>query len=502
MIEPDLRVQKQANVSQIDALDIVTFTVTIDHTGGSTTDAFDVRFVDMLPAGFSYVANSLTHISGVAPSTLMEAAGTIDATWAVLLDGQASTLQFQASVNSAAQAGSALTNRADIDWSSLPGNANGLLSVYNPNSTERTGAGGVNDYEAFDTAVVSVDIATNKSIVATSEAATTGNNVAVGEIVRYHLWVQLPEGTAPSFQIQEALPTGLMYLDDGSASLAFISNGPGIQSSTLGSGFVQTGASGAITPLSTLPASAVLNGPFLDGTDPLFSLGDLTNADNDADAEFVVIEFNASVLNTVSNTAGATHLNQFDVSVDGTPITPASNIVQTQLVEPSITDVTKTVMTPAGGGVDAGQAVTYSVTYSNAAGTSTAFDVQLVDVLPVGLTNLANVRVFRNGTLTATGFTDVSTASTLDLVVDRVDPGDQIELRYDAVVATSVLPDVTIANAVTVQYSSLPGNVGTLLIQPAQRPAARDQPLARERATVASMTIETWPVRVFRLLLM
>ncbi len=68
---------------------------------------------------------------------------------------------------------------------------------------ERTGAdgsGGLNDYEATDPAVIRVVRPEPvKTIVATSEAHT-GNpsgteQVAAGEIVRYHIYTTIPEAT-------------------------------------------------------------------------------------------------------------------------------------------------------------------------------------------------------------------------------------------------------------------------------------------------------------------
>ncbi len=463
VVEPDLQVQKSASPIQADALDTVGFTITIGHTAASTTDAYDITLDDVLPAGFAYEGASLTFVSGVPPIGLTESGGTISAAWTTLALGQTSTLQFQATVNALQQAGSSLSNTATIQWTSLPGPTDSDLSVHDPNSRERTGTGGANDYVDTDTATVSVDVASNKSIAATSEAGTTGGSVTIGEIVRYHLSVQLPEGTAPGFRIIDALPDGMQFLNDGTALFAFVSNQSGIQSSTLGSSVVQIGASGSLTPTFILPAAAVAGGPFAGGTDPIFSLGDLINSDNDADAEFVILEFNAIVLNVASNFAGVTHANRFRTLVAGSQVGPVSNTVSTRVVEPSITDVAKNVLTPAGGGVDANQTVTYAVSFSNSSGpqSATAYDVRLTETLPVELTNLANLRVLRNGLAVPGGFINNSTGSSLDVVLAQVAPGDQIEVRYDVTVALSTPPGIAIDNLVDLRYSSLPGDRGT-----------------------------------------
>src|SRR5262249_40032965 len=108
------------------------------------------------------------------------------------------------------------------------------------------------------------------------------------------------------------------------------------------------------------------------GTDVRFKLGTLTNADSDADREFVVVEFNALLDNSVagSNDAGDTRTNTFNVFLNATPQNgPASGGVQVRVVEPFIpfnaaTD-NKTVVPTSG---DAGDIVTYTLVYTNANG--------------------------------------------------------------------------------------------------------------------------------------
>ncbi|MCA9150436.1 MAG: hypothetical protein KDA92_14090, partial [Planctomycetales bacterium] len=312
-------------------------------------------------------------------------------------------------------------------------------------------------YSATNIADIVIAIGTGKSIATTSEAHTSGSSVAIGEIVRYHLFAQIPEGSAPQFQIVDALPAGLQFLNDGTITAALVSDG-GLTSSTLGAGFANVGASSGITPLATLPAGAISGGPFGDGTDVTFSFGDLTNTDNDLDGEFVVLEFNAIALNTVGNVAGTSLSNQFTTRVSGAQVGAASPAVAVTIVEPSITDVVKAALAPASSGVDAGQVATYSVTFSNAAGAnrSTAFETRVTDTLPAGLANLTNVRVFRNSSQIATGFVNSSTASQLDVILAEIAPGDAIEIRYDATVANSVAPGSSLNNTVNVTYSSLP----------------------------------------------
>ena len=55
------------------------------------------------------------------------------------------------------------------------------------------------------------------------------------------------------------------------------------------------------------------------GGNVTFSLGDLTNSENDPDLELVVIEFNALVNNMTSNVNGTILTNKFEINVDGQP---------------------------------------------------------------------------------------------------------------------------------------------------------------------------------------
>ncbi len=463
VIEPVLDVTKVANSPTIDALDTVTYTVTVSHAVGSNTEAYDVSLVDVVPPDLNYVPSSWTHTGGTAPDTIGESGSTLSAFWNAFPIGATSTFQFQATVTPGIQAGSSVVNTATGTWTSLPGPVASDLSIYNSNSRERTGAGGVNDYLDTGVSTVTVAIQTSKTLVATSENSTTGTGVAIGEIVRYRLAAQIPEGSAPNFQLNDQLPDGLQFLDDGTATLALVSNGAGLTSSTLVGNFSVVGSSSSIVPSEPLPSGAISGGPFVSGTDPMFSLGSLTNADDDADGEFVVLEFNALVTNTAGNVATTDLDNSFIVRVAGSQVGAPSPIQRVTVVEPSITNLAKVPLAPADSGVDGGQVVTYRLTYSNPSGAtrSSAFDARVLDSLPAELTSLTNVRVFRNGSPLSSGFVDASSSTTLDVTLLQVAPGDSIEIRYDATVVTSVAPGFTIGNGADLTYTSLPGPSGT-----------------------------------------
>jgi fimbrial isopeptide formation D2 family protein len=222
--------------------------------------------------------------------------------------GGSITVTYSATLGASLTPNQTLSNAATVTYTSLPGangtnpNPTGSMTPGTPGSStgERAGSGTApNDLTASRAATVTVlTLSPTKSVVGTSEAATSGTNATIGEIVRYRLRVRLAESNAlTAFQIQDALPIGMTFLSDGTARVALVSNGPGITSSTLsGAGLAVSGNQtnvGSITPTFVLPPTAILGAPFVTGTDPIFSLGNLNNQDRDSDEEFIVLDFNA-----------------------------------------------------------------------------------------------------------------------------------------------------------------------------------------------------------------
>ncbi len=136
------------------------------------------------------------------------------------------------------------------------------------------------------------------------------------KIARYRLIVAIPEGSLADFSIFDVLPAGLRFLNDGTAKAAFVSTS-GMTSSTISGASLNlvgsmanstTPTSAEITfilPDSTISTSATTNeDTYASGTDIYFKFGDLTNlSENDADSEYVVVEFNALVENITGNQA-------------------------------------------------------------------------------------------------------------------------------------------------------------------------------------------------------
>ena len=322
---------------------------------------------------------------------------------------------------------------------------------------ERDGSGGVNDLRVTATAQTAVaEITATKSIVATSEAHTTGSSVAVGEIVRYRLVATLPEGTATAATFVDLLPNGLRALLDGTARVALVSDSVPITSSTLTDpplgGLVAVGDEttiDAVTPVATLPPGSLSAGPG-SGADLTVSLGDLTNPERDPDDEFVVVEFNALVDNTAVNDNGANRNNRFRVQVDGATAATSPNVAVT-VREPRIT-LAKTFPGPES--PDAGDTVPVRIVATNA-GSATAFEPVLSDVLPAGMTPQAPVSVTSPAGVSV--LEDTVSGDTVTVALDRLAPGQSVTVDLDVVLDDDIAPALDLTNTATARWTSLPG---------------------------------------------
>ncbi len=493
VIEPTIQISKSVSPATTDAGNTVTYTVVLTNPASGSTSAFDVAWEDTVQSSLTYQAGSLSASCspGVSATTNDSSAPTLRAAVTQINPGQSCTLTYAATVNYAVSPGQTVGNTATVQWSSLSGTISDRSS-YNPDSDERDGSGGINDYRAQATANLTIQAAQpNKYLVATSDAHTgvvSGNpRVAIGEIVRYRIVVQLPEGSSPNFQIQDLLPPGLQFLDDNTTRFALIADGAGISSTAVGSipavttaSCTVSGSSADATTPATLPCSlpdanigsdnSTSSDPdsYASGTDPYFKFGSLTNNDNDADGEFVVVEFNALVLNEAVNSAGTSLENRARVWINGSQNGAASPIIPVVIAEPDLT-LTKAQTSFS----DAGDTVTYTLTITASSGDNraTAFDLNLTDTLNTYLTpNPASLNITSTQPATCTGngggTTAFSTAAswninTLTVTATCLDPGRSITISFNARVSANVPAGYTLPNAASLSFTSLPGSNGS-----------------------------------------
>jgi uncharacterized repeat protein (TIGR01451 family) len=295
------------------------------------------------------------------------------------------------------------------------------------------------------------------AVIASSLSSTSGSNVTIGEIVRVRVIVQQElSGTyAPSdFNVDATLPAGLQLLP-GTVDMALVSD-LGMTSTldpTGTGGLNQVGNDtniNSITPTFLVPPSAITTDPTTGAL--VFNTGISNVADNDANSEYIVIDYDALVTNVASNQAAppTTLSSTFQLFVGGQLCGVCQGAVPVTVVEPSITNLTKNVSVNA-----AGDTATYTLTFSNT-GNSVAYDVRVVDNLPAGLTlNAGSVNV-----VGGTGLTDRSGASTLDLTFDSVAAGASVTITYSTAIPAADRNGQPVTNTVNLDYTSLPGDNG------------------------------------------
>ena len=294
------------------------------------------------------------------------------------------------------------------------------------------------------------------SLADSSEAATTGSIVAPGEVVRLRMVVDIPDGVTTGAELRPDLAPGLRFANDGSTTIALVSdNGftttvPGPSAQVVGGGASAVDVAG-ITPTQQLDSAMITDGAggalpaglMASGADPVFELGDLTNTDGaDADSEFIIIEFNAIVENEAVNnfTAGASPFS-FEFHGNGA-LEDTSNIHDLFVSEPAIFDVSKVVISVVG------NQITYEVTFSNT-GALDAHNVRVYEDF-AGAVN----QTFGSLSSAPPGTINNSDADTLDLEIPVVaGSGGSVTVTYTAT-ATDPTIDVPVTD-VEVTYTSL-----------------------------------------------
>jgi uncharacterized repeat protein (TIGR01451 family)/fimbrial isopeptide formation D2 family protein len=445
IVEPRLQVAKTALPTTGDAGDTITFTVTLTHAAVSNADAFDVTLSDLVPAGMTF--GLVTGTSGVAP-TVTPSAGGFSATIASFPLGSTTTIQFTATLDPGINPGQVLTNTAASAWTSLPG-APGQQSTFNTVSTERTGStldpgGAVNNYTASGSATVTGRAeATAKTIAGTNLPSTTGNNVAIGEEVQYQVQVVVPEGTSNGVTLVDTLGPGLAFVGVDS-----ITASPSLSTSVSG-GFPGVVAGVAVTNVGAGPQNA--------GRQVTFTLGTLTNTDNNnATSETLTFTYTAVVINTAASVRGVTAHNTAVYTSSASSVTASAPDVT--IVEPTL-QVAKTASPTSG---DAGDTITYTLTISHG-GTSNAdaYDVSLSDAIPAGMTYVGGSAAFASGV--APSSLNVA-AGTLTATYAHLALAQTSVLTFQATLnatPTPVTPGATITNNVNITWTSLPTAVTT-----------------------------------------
>jgi uncharacterized repeat protein (TIGR01451 family)/fimbrial isopeptide formation D2 family protein len=388
--EPVLTVSKAVDDSTPAPGQVLTYTLTLTHTGASTADALDVTLTDTLPSGLTLVGGS----ASIAPSgAVTESAGSLTASVPSLALGNGVTITYRALVSGALSFGSALTNTVNVQWTSLPGG----------DPEERTGGGGVNDYNTNTSRAVTVtgvDLRLDKS--------DNGITTAPGGLITYTLTVT---------NTGSITATGVLITDTVPANTSFTSASNG---GTESGGVVNWPA------LTLAPGASVTRTLSVRVANPLA-------------AGVTVITNTASVGDDGAGGPDPTPVNNGDNET-----TPVTGTVDLQLSK----DDGQTVVTP-------GQTLTYTLTITNV-GDAGASGVVVTDTLPANVTFVAasDAGTALAGTVTWPAFTlsggGASTTRTVTVQVNNPLPAG----------VTAITNTATVTDDGTHGADSTPGDNG------------------------------------------
>jgi len=425
----------------LDAGDTVTYTIDVTNVGGAT--AFDTVVRDDLPSD----------VTGCTVSSQPAGSGDLFSLGGYALSNSLAptdsiSFSFSCTLSSSIQINSVHRNTAYVSWASAVGA---------PKFPE------ISDNADFSTSPK----ATTKRIISTSQAHTTEaaadtlsdpRLVSIGETIRYQLVVTLPEGTSNSATIYDQLPNGLQYIPD-SATVALVSD-TGISHAitcTGGGSPLITGSVVATPTCAINPTAATFNS----GTDPNFNLGNLLNTDNDDNSEYIVIEFDAMMIDNIVNQQTRKVSNRFRPRFNGNYFA-FSNRVYNQVIEPQLSLTANT--TPLNLNT-----VSMTMNLSNT-GLATAFQVAGNDGAPWsitlqnGLKNISNINVtsignvYENGTATPLAAADFQVSGVNNDVLSltkalQLDPNAEFTLSFDAEIIPGATPGNTLADIVF-EYAS------------------------------------------------
>jgi uncharacterized repeat protein (TIGR01451 family)/fimbrial isopeptide formation D2 family protein len=473
VILPILTINKTLSASTGDAGDTVGVTLTLAHGGTSTSDAYDVSLTDAIPSGFTYAGGSLNCAGGTqTPDTCTESGGTITADWSTnpfVHGGGNAVITFNMTVDPSVSMSQSITNTGSVTYTSVSGVVSNP-SPYVTTDTERTSTASNSKTFTVNGPVPVKSVATSSEAFTTVVAGT--ENVAIGEIVRFRLLGQLSEGTTGGLRFTDNLPANLQFINDGTAKVAFVSTGGTMSSNTLVPATIgcNGGANPSLnvvgdnttiastTPTCALPSSAITGGPFVTGTDPKFDFGNVTNDDSDADKEYVVVEFNALVLNTSTANSGNTLSNTFTVYKNLTTSLATSAAVNLRVAEPAVS-ISKTVT--SSGPYDAGNTVTYSLVVTNTATGNSGADAFELAVADAVDNHLTVTGVILSGVPSYATSTNTSAGNNIAIALDTLHKGDSFTVTVNATVNATDAAGLIINNQATVTYTSLPGTNGT-----------------------------------------
>jgi large repetitive protein len=531
IIEPSLQVVKTVNVDGVnstgnfddqtdpdsargDAGDAVVYTIVISHRLQQGTDAgataYDVQLTDVFPSALDRttapILTSAIHSGGDNLTGTFSITGDITngynltTTGPLTLDyGETVTLTISSKLGAVIVAGSIITNKADLEWTSYSGKPvdSGFVSS-STIDTERTGnpsdpGGSANTYNDWDPTEINILVPSDKYVVNSeitnesdainngvidpdarlaapngSDLVNRGREAVIGELVTYKVEVVLPEAEFINTHFIDTLDPGLTLVSIDSISLVDPASRVTIVGSNLVGGGPYTDASSDYIDYTHNSTGDKLDLHF----------GTISNVpNNNATQERIEIVYTVMVTDIAANTgngaaAGTALNNSFQASwtdgIGGTFYGQSDSAETIEVLEPTLTiDKTRSFDGPG----DAGDEVTYTITVKHAATSEAdAFDLNLEDLFvadidPATLTLVsANIIASGGAATPVTGAFNLNTTTGALTTTGNVDLSlsptnrDSLVLVVRGNLASSVNPGDTIGNLATVKWTSINGS--------------------------------------------
>ena len=431
ILQPLLNITKTITPNPARARQNVTIRFNVTNNGLSP--AYNVYLWDVLnstafnlttvtevttPAGFSYTYNPLN--------------GTIEYTGGNINPGQTLTFEFNVTLNNNVKSNSTFQNTVNatydsLDLSTIPRTDN---RVYNASAT---------------TTLRTVAPSISKTVNATSEPDSTGNNVLIGEVVTYRIDITIPAGVTSEVTIRDPIDTRYIEYITGRSKISRSSEN--ISSDAFS--FTQAGLNNFEdineTTLSPLE----------------FYLGNITNNNPNGANETIRLLIQVVVENNGNNTAGRTIPNNtayLDYKNDaGTNLTTLSTAPNLTVRLPSLyvnKTSNQTIIEPGG-------SVKFTLTIGNNPGTNIAplYDLNVTDIIDPWFTNIRDITITKsNATINVTYNL---TGNNLTAYIDRLLQGQNVNITFTADLREDAIFGSNIPNTMTVKGTSLPGPYGT-----------------------------------------
>ncbi len=424
IVEPHLVVGKQMAPNPAQGGDQVTVTLTVENVGPA--DAFDVIIWDTLtdpPFVLDTVSEGSTadgfDYDYTSPTVTYNGDATIPA-------GEDRVFTFTVDVVDDAIAGSSYPNPVSAEYTSLDGERPDEERSYTASDTE--------DLDISEPGVV-------KRVHATSEPddISAGLNVVIGEVITYELEYEMPLGITSEVSLIDELPTSLEYI----SGTALISRSSADITAT---DFTFTALPGEFESITPTP------------TDPLtFALGDVTVTSTPAT---LTVRFDVVVKNIAEVQRNTTIQNRGKITFtndQNQEITLRSDWIECNVIVPDLR-IDKQA-NPAS--AEGGDTITFTITAENRdiSGSAPAFELVVTDELHEDYENFGNVSWEIQGS--DIDVDDNSTATELDIAIDRLDPGESVVITFTADLKEDVVYGSTVSNTALLTGTSLPGDHGT-----------------------------------------